>query len=85
MTDEPAFLTLDEIKELTGAGTRRRVIENLARNGIRHTIKANGWPAVAWAAVTGTKKAAKEAEEKAKKWEPAVITRLREKGAWPYP
>ncbi len=68
MTEEPAFLTLEEIKELTGAGTRRRVIENLARNGIRHTIKANGWPAVAWAAITGTKKEAREAERYIPKW-----------------
>jgi hypothetical protein len=48
------FLTLDQVKELTGAKTKRLVIENLRANGVRHTIKHNGWPAVAFAAVVGT-------------------------------
>jgi hypothetical protein len=68
VTDEPVFLTLDQVKELTGAGTRATVLRVLLRNGIRHTIRLDGWPCVAWAAVTGTKKAAREAEAKAKPW-----------------
>lgn len=64
--DEPQFLTLDQVKELTGAGTRRTVIANLLKNGIRHTIRADGWPVVAWAAVTGTAAQAKAAVPKPK-------------------
>ncbi|WP_089979554.1 DUF4224 domain-containing protein [Luteibacter sp. UNCMF331Sha3.1] len=52
-TQEPVFLTLDQVKELTGAGTRRTVIATLLKNGIRHHIRADGWPVVAWAAITG--------------------------------
>lgn len=84
MTDEPLFLTLDQVKELTGAGTRKTVIGNLLKNGIRHTIRADGWPSVTFAAITGTKKEAKEAEAKPKKWESSKITKLREQGEWPY-
>lgn len=47
------FLTHDEIVQLTGARTKAGQIENLRRNGIRHTIKASGWPAVIASAVIG--------------------------------
>lgn len=45
------FLSHDEVKELTGAATKAGQIMNLKRNGIRHTVKANGWPSVTTAAV----------------------------------
>jgi hypothetical protein len=66
--DEPVFLTLDQVKELTGAGTRKTVLANLLRNGIRHTIRADGWPSVAWAAVTGTAGEARAATARGAKW-----------------
>lgn len=47
------FLTHEEICQLTGARTRAGQIENLRRNGVRHTIKRNGWPCVTVNAVTG--------------------------------
>jgi hypothetical protein len=46
------FLSHDEVCELTGARTKQRQILNLKRNGIRHTIKVNGWPSVTAAAIT---------------------------------
>ncbi|WP_397448197.1 DUF4224 domain-containing protein [Pseudomonas sp. NA-150] len=46
------FLSHDEVCELTGARTKDRQIANLKRNGIRHTIKVNGWPSVTTAALT---------------------------------
>ncbi|WP_288082194.1 DUF4224 domain-containing protein [Pseudomonas sp.] len=55
----PMFLTKPEIAELTGAGTKGGQIAVLKRNGIRHTIKASGWPCVTRDAVLGTQ-AAKE-------------------------
>lgn len=45
------FLTHEEVCELTGARTRAGQLENLRRNGIRHTIKRNGWPSVTKAAI----------------------------------
>ncbi|KAF1045660.1 DUF4224 domain-containing protein [Xylophilus sp.] len=48
------FLSLEEVKELTGAGTKRKILANLRKNGIRHSIRADGWPSVAWANVVGT-------------------------------
>lgn len=47
------FLTHAEVCELTGAKTKAGQITNLKKNGIRHTIKANGWPAVSASAVIG--------------------------------
>ncbi|MNQ84258.1 hypothetical protein D3C85_993800 [compost metagenome] len=64
------FLTHDEVCELTEARTRAGQILNLKKNGIRHTIKANGWPCVTVFAVTG--QGAVPAEEKAPKWEPSL-------------
>lgn len=50
---DPIFLTRAQVAELTGARTRRRQIEVLVRNGVRHTINAAGWPVVTRAAVEG--------------------------------
>lgn len=52
MTDT-LFLSRSQVAELTGARTRRRQIDVLVRNGIRHTINASGWPVVTRAAVEG--------------------------------
>ncbi|WP_277374651.1 DUF4224 domain-containing protein [Pseudomonas sp. AA-38] len=40
------FLSHEQVCELTGAKIRAKQIEALRRNGIPHTIKANGWPCV---------------------------------------
>jgi len=42
------FLSHQEVCELTKAGQ----ILNLKKNGVRHTIKMNGWPSVTVMAVT---------------------------------
>ncbi|MQA53691.1 DUF4224 domain-containing protein [Pseudomonas piscis] len=44
--DSIQFLTHEEVCELTGARTKAGQIQVLSRNGIRHTIKRNGWPCV---------------------------------------
>jgi hypothetical protein len=46
------FLSHEEVCQLTGARTKAGQITNLKRNGIRHTIKVNGWPSVTANAVT---------------------------------
>lgn len=46
------FLSHKEVCELTGARTKAGQIMNLKRNGVRHTIKVNGWPSVTAAAIT---------------------------------
>jgi hypothetical protein len=46
------FLSREEVCELTGARTKARQILNLKKNGVRHTIKVNGWPSVTAMAVT---------------------------------
>ncbi|MNB71520.1 hypothetical protein D3C81_665770 [compost metagenome] len=45
-----------DVADLTGAHTKRRQIQNLARNGVPHTINAAGWPVVMWSAVDGSAK-----------------------------
>lgn len=40
------FLSHEEVCQLTGARTKAGQIANLKRNGIRHSIKVNGWPSV---------------------------------------
>lgn len=45
------FLSHEEVCELTGAHQKAGQLENLRRNGIRHTIKRNGWPSVTKAAI----------------------------------
>ncbi len=47
------FLTHEQICELTGAKMKKSQIENLTRNGIRHSIKVSGWPCVTVASVEG--------------------------------
>lgn len=47
------FLSHEEVCELTGARIKAKQIEVLKRNGIRHTIKASGWPCVVASAITG--------------------------------
>lgn len=61
------FLTHEEICELTGARNKAGQIANLVRNGIRHTIKRNGWPAVTVFAVTGVPSSG---EPDRPKWQP---------------
>ncbi|MNR46002.1 hypothetical protein D3C85_1649120 [compost metagenome] len=46
------FLSSREVCELTGAGTKAKQINNLKKNGIRHTIKETGWPCVTVMALT---------------------------------
>jgi hypothetical protein len=48
------FLEPEEICILTDARTREGQIDNLRRNGIRHTIKRNGWPCVTTMALIGS-------------------------------
>lgn len=67
MLQEPIyFLSHEEVCTLTGARTKAGQISVLKQNGIRHTIKASGWPCVLASAITGE---AVEAE-KAKSWSP---------------
>lgn len=47
------FLTHEQVCELTGAKTKAGQVTVLKRNGIRHTIKINGWPCVVASSVTG--------------------------------
>lgn len=47
------FLSMEEVKTLTGSGTKAGQIMILKRNGIRHTIKRSGWPCVIASALTG--------------------------------
>lgn len=42
-----------QVADLTGAHTKAGQVRVLARNGIRHTLNAAGWPVVTWAAVEG--------------------------------
>lgn len=70
MADEQMFLTHEQVGELTGARTRKRQLENLRSNGIRHTINAAGWPVVTVAAVEGR---AQAKQESPKLWRPAAL------------
>ncbi|NMY71270.1 MULTISPECIES: DUF4224 domain-containing protein [Pseudomonas] len=54
------FLSHQEVGELTGAKTKAGQISVLVRNGIRHTIKRNGWPCVITATLTDNPNEAKE-------------------------
>ncbi|VVN43811.1 DUF4224 domain-containing protein [Pseudomonas fluorescens] len=40
------FLEHQEVCDLTGARTKAGQVAVLRQNGIRHTIKRNGWPCV---------------------------------------
>jgi len=59
------FLSHADVVELTGAATKAGQITNLKRNGIRHTIKKNGWPSVTTDAVLS-----RPANEEAPAWTP---------------
>ncbi len=63
---EVSFLSHEEVCELTGARQKAGQIEALIRNGIRHTIKRNGWPCVTTAAIIGTT----EKRTIREKWQP---------------
>lgn len=63
------FLTHEEVCELTGAKLKRGQILNLVQNGIRHTIKVNGWPSVARASVINAPENQQQKEPLA--WQPA--------------
>jgi hypothetical protein len=54
------FLTHAQVCELTGARTKAGQIAVLARNGIRHTVKRNGWPCVIASALIGAKEQLKQ-------------------------
>ena len=49
--DEIQFLSHQDVCTLTGAKTKAGQVLVLQRNGIRHTIKRNGWPCVVSAAL----------------------------------
>lgn len=61
------FLSHEELCELTGAGQKAGQIAVLIKNGIRHTIKRNGWPCVTTAALIG---AAVEQPQEKSGWQP---------------
>lgn len=63
------FLTHDEVCQLTGAKTKAGQVENLKRNGIRHTIKRSGWPSVTKAAIIAPQVSAAEKTS----WQPRKV------------
>lgn len=65
---EIEFLSHQQVCELTGAKQKAGQIAVLARNGIRHTIKANGWPCVTAVAVVSESKVPEPKEKAA--WKP---------------
>ncbi|MCY1289750.1 hypothetical protein D9M68_926540 [compost metagenome] len=60
------FLTHEEVCQLTGARTKAGQVQVLKRNGIRHTIKANGWPCV----IAANLLPAGQQEQERPKWTP---------------
>jgi hypothetical protein len=63
------FLSHEQVCELTGAKTKAGQITILKRNGIRHTIKRNGWPCVVASALTGLTATTSEMP----KWQPRLV------------
>lgn len=63
------FLSHEQVCELTGAKTKAGQITVLKRNGVRHTIKRNGWPCVIASALTGVATSAPEALT----WQPRLV------------
>ena len=61
------FLSHEDVCTLTGAKTKAGQVMVLSRNGIRHTIKRNGWPCVVSAALMASP--ADKKHEKAE-WQP---------------
>jgi hypothetical protein len=51
------FLTHEQVCELTAARTKAGQLAVLRKNGIRHTIKRNGWPCVTTSALIDTHQA----------------------------
>lgn len=49
------FLTHEQVCELTAARTKAGQLTVLIRNGIRHTVKRNGWPCVTTSALIDSK------------------------------
>lgn len=47
------FLSKAEIAKWTRTPQKRRQVQFLIRNGIRHQLDNDGWPVVTWAAVEG--------------------------------
>jgi hypothetical protein len=64
MTDK--FLNAEEIKQLTGACSRRRQIEQLAANRLLFFINARGWPVVPVNAISPIS----QIEKSAASWQP---------------
>lgn len=63
------FLSHEDVCTLTGAKTKAGQVLVLKRNGIRHTIKRNGWPCVIASSLTG--EAVVIAEKP--KWQPRLV------------
>ncbi|MEN5241981.1 DUF4224 domain-containing protein [Pseudomonas moraviensis] len=63
------FLSHEQVCELTGAKTKAGQITVLKRNGIRRTIKRNGWPCVVTSALTGSTTTTSETP----KWQPRLV------------
>lgn len=61
------FLSHDQVCELTGARTKAGQISVLKKNGIRHTIKLNGWPSVTTQAITSN---SADAPDSKAAWQP---------------
>lgn len=59
-------LSRDELSELTRTRLKRKQVEFLRRNGIRHYIDDHGWPVVTRAAVEGER----EQVQPTKTWKP---------------
>ncbi|WP_223504878.1 DUF4224 domain-containing protein [Pseudomonas sp. BF-R-24] len=49
------FLTHEQVCELTAARTKAGQLAVLRKNGIRHTVKRNGWPCVTTSALIVSK------------------------------
>ncbi|RAI69267.1 hypothetical protein DOZ80_14000 [Pseudomonas fluorescens] len=49
------FLTHEQVCELTAARTKAGQLAVLRKNGVRHTIKRNGWPCVTTSALLDPK------------------------------
>lgn len=67
MSEPIVFLTHAEVCTLTGAATKAGQISVLKQNGIRHTIKRNGWPCVLASSISGAVTAPESAN---KSWAP---------------
>ena len=64
------FLTREEVATLTGAKTRKVQCRVLARERIRYTLNAAGWPVVARSAVDPS---VRKADDARPAWTPRVL------------